>query len=76
MRGGGGEGQGREFTINHLLFMDDLKLFAKSYEQLEGVVLPDGKVMKEIEDRGYRYFGIEETDHLKEKKMKELFSKG
>ena len=56
---------GREFTINHLLFMDDLKLFAKSYEQLEGVVLPDGKVMKEIEDRGYRYLGIEKTDHLK-----------
>ena len=41
----------------------------------EGVVLPDGQVMKEIEDRGYRYLGILETDHLKEKEMKDLFSK-
>ena len=106
--GGGG---GREFKVNHLLFMDDLKLFGKSYEQsdslvqtvhtssidvgmefgikkcgvlvlkrgkiakMEGVVLPDGQVMKEIEDRGYRYLGILETDHLKEKEMKDLFSK-
>ena len=102
---------GREFQINHLLFMDDLKLFGKSYEQIdslvqtvhtfsidigmefgikkcgvlvlkrgkiakmEGVLLPDGQVMKEIEDRGYRYLGILETDHLKEKEMKDLFSK-
>ena len=42
---------------------------------MEGVVLPDGQVMKEIEDRGYRYLGILETDHLKEKEMKDLFSK-
>ena len=84
----------REFKINHLLLMDDLKLFGKSYEQteslvqtvhtlsidvgmefrikkcgvlvlkrgkiakMEGVVLPDGQVMKEIEDRGYRYLAI------------------
>ena len=84
---------GREFKINHLLFMDDLDLFGKSYEQIdslvqtvhtfsvdiemesgtkkcgvlvlkrskiakmEGVVLSDGQVMKEIEDRGYRYLG-------------------
>ena len=86
--------------INHLLFMDDLKLFGKSYEhidllvqtvhtfstdiglefrikncgflvlkhgkivKMEGVVLPDGQVMREIEDRGYRYLGILKTDHL------------
>ena len=72
------------------MFMDDLKLFRKYYEQIaslvqtvhtfsidigmdfgikksgvlvlkrgkiaktKGVVLPDGQVMKEIEDRGYR----------------------
>ena len=42
---------------------------------MEGVLLPDGQVMKEIEDRGYRYLGILETDHLKEKEMKDLFSK-
>ena len=42
---------------------------------MEGVVLPDGQVMKEIEDRGDMYLGIQEKDHLKEKEMKELFSK-
>ena len=97
--------------INHRLFMDDLKLFGKSYERIdllvqtvhtfsidigmefgikkrvvlvlkrgniakmEGVVLPDGQVMKAIEDRGCRYLGILETDHLKEKEMKDLFLK-
>ena len=29
---------GHEFQINHLLFMDDLKLFAKSYEQIDSLV--------------------------------------
>ena len=43
--------------------------------KMEGVVLPDRHVMKEIEDRGYWYLGIPETDHLKEKEMKDLFSK-
>ena len=42
---------------------------------MEGVVLRDGQVIKEIEDRGYRYLGILEKDHLKEKEMKDLFSK-
>ena len=99
--GGGG---GHEFQLNHLLFMDDLKLFGKSYEQIdslvqtvhtfsidigmefgikkcrvlvpkrgkiakmEGVLLTDGQVMKEIEDRGYRYVGILETDHWRERR--------
>ena len=39
-------------------------------EKMEGVLLPDGRVMKEIEDRGYRYLGILETDHLKEKEIR------
>ena len=43
--------------------------------KMEGVVLLDGQVLKEIEDIGYMYLGILETDHLKEKKMKDLFSK-
>ena len=109
--GAGYERGGREFKINHLLFMDDLKRFGKSYEQIhslvqtvhtfstdirmefrikrcgilvlkcgkivkmEGVVLPDGQVMKEIEDRGYGYLSILEKDQLKEKEMKDLFSK-
>ena len=29
---------GRESKINHLLFMDDLKLFGKSYEQIDTLV--------------------------------------
>ena len=106
---GGYEWRGREFKINHLLFMDDLTLFGKSYKQIdslvqtvhtfsidigmefgikksgvlalkrgkiakmEGVLQQDGQVMKEIEDRGYRYLGILETDHLKEKEIKDLF---
>ena len=41
----------------------------------EGVVLPDRQVMKEGEDRGYRYLGILETDQLKEKEIKDLLSK-
>ena len=43
--------------------------------KMEGVVLPDGQLMEEIEDRGYWYLGIPETDHLKDKEMKDLFSK-
>lgn len=43
--------------------------------KMEGVVLPDVQIMREIEDRGYRYLGILETDHLREKEMKDLFSK-
>ena len=31
-------GGGRESKINHLLFMDDLKLFGKSYEQIDTLV--------------------------------------
>ena len=80
--------------INHLLFMDDLKLFGNPYDQIdslvqtvhtfstdigmefgikncgmlvlkrgkiakmEGIVLPDGQVMKEIGTSGYKYLGI------------------
>ena len=32
------ERSGRETKINHLLFMDDLKLFRKSYEQIDSLV--------------------------------------
>ena len=43
--------------------------------KVEGVVQPDGQVMEEIEDRGYRYLSILETGHMKEKKTKDLLSK-
>ena len=34
--------------------------------KIEGIVLPDGQVMKEIDDNGYKYLGILEAEHLKE----------
>ena len=40
----------------------------------EGVSLPDGQVMKEIDDTGYKYLGILEYDTVKEKKMKDVFA--
>ena len=32
--------------------------------------LPDGKHMKDIDETGYTYLGILETDKIKEKEMK------
>ena len=99
-----------EVKTNHLLYMDDLKLYGKSHDQIEtlvetvhtvskdirmefgikkcgmlllkrgkvvsseGVSLPDGQVMKEIDDTGYKYLGILEYDKVKEKKMKDVFA--
>ena len=99
-----------EVKTNHLLYMDDVKLYGKSYDQIEtlvetvhtvskdigmefgikkcgmlllkrgkvvsseGVSLPDGQIMKEIDDTGYKYLGILEYDKLKEKKMKDVFT--
>ena len=93
--------------LNHLLFMDDLKIFAKSEREInglistiqifsndiekefgikkhgvlvlkrgkvvssEGVEMPDGERIKEIEKNGYRYLGILEYNKIKESKMKE-----
>ena len=92
--------------INHLLFMDDLKLFGKTFEETEalcnlvyryskdigmefgmdkcaaieirggmkvrceGISLPDGKVMKEVEDDGYKYLGVLEGADMMTKEMK------
>ena len=97
----------KEYKLNHLLFMDDLKLYAKSEEQAntlvrtvyvfstdidmefgikkcgiltmkrgkivknEGIKLPDGEVMKQVEQEGYIYLGIIELDKIKETEMKE-----
>ena len=99
------------FKLNHLLFMDDLKLFAKGKNQIDslvqtvhifsqdtgmqfgikmcgilimergkvirtdGIRLPDGQHMKDIDEIGYTYLGILETDKIKEKEMKEKFSR-
>ena len=97
----------KRYKLNHLLFMDDLKLFSKSEEQTEtlvrtvhifstdigmefglkkcgilvmkrgkvvrceGITLPNGEIMKEVEKQGYTYLGIIELDKIKEKEMKE-----
>ncbi len=97
----------REYKLNHLLFMDDLKLFGKNEEQIdslvntvhvfstdigmefglrkcgvltlkrgkiarcEGIELPNGEVMKEVEKEGYTYLGIVELDKIKENEIKE-----
>ena len=93
--------------------MDDLKLFAKSKNQLDSLVqtvhtfsedigmqfgikkcgggiswreerkviraidirLPDGQHMKDIDETGYIYLGILETDKIKEKEMTESLAK-
>ena len=43
--------------------------------KMEGVVLPDGQVIKEIDDRRYKHLRILETDQLKEMETKDVFSK-
>ena len=102
----------KKTRINHLLFMDDLKLFAKSNDQIDSLVvntvhtfsedigmesaikkcgvlvlergkvyqinssglnLPHGKLMKAINDEGYKYLGILEYDKVKEKERKMEF---
>ena len=39
----------------------------------EGVEMPDGERIKEVEKNGYRYLGILEYNKIKESKMKENF---
>jgi hypothetical protein len=94
--------------INHLLFMDDLKLYARDKEDLgkllevvrvfsrdirmefgldkcamvevkagrevvcEGIELPDGQRIREVDEDGYRYLGVLEGARFKTKEMKEL----
>ena len=36
----------------------------------EGIVLPDGQAVKEIDESGYKYLGILGTDQLWEKETK------
>ena len=107
----GYEFQGRNTKINHLLFMDDLKLYGKTERQIDslvqtvqtfssdicmefgmkkcgililkggkveksdGIGLPGGEVMKEIEVEGYKYLGILEYDKIMENDVKQTFVK-
>ena len=43
--------------------------------KMEGILLQDGQEVKGIDDSGYKYIGILETDQLKEKETKDIFSK-
>ena len=97
----------KEYKLNHLLFMGDLKLFGKNEAQIdsllstvhifsidiriefglrkssvltmkrgktarcEGIELPGGEEMKEVEPESYTYLGIVELDKIKENEMKE-----
>ena len=97
--------------INHLLFMDDLKLYAMGRDDLEkllevvrtfsrdirmefgldkcamlemragvkvaceGIDLPDGQRIKEVDENGYKYLGVLEGACIKTKEMKELVRK-
>ena len=97
--------------INHLLFMDDLKLFAKNVDQIDslvntvrifsedikmefglskcgvlimkrgkvvesdGLCMPDGTMMRNTEESGYKYLGSLEADGIKHDEMKEQLKK-
>ena len=41
----------------------------------EGISMPDGKMMKNIEEDRYKYFGILETDGVKHEEMKDQIKK-
>ena len=92
--------------VNHLLFMDDLKLYARGEDELaslvsvvegysrdigmefgmekcavltmegvkrvktEGMELPSGEVMKEVDECAYKYLGVLQTEEVMDKEMK------
>ena len=66
------EGIGMQFGIKKcgVLIMERGKVFG-----IDSVRLPDGQEMKDIDETGYTYLGILETGKIKEKEMKEKFSK-
>ena len=41
----------------------------------EGIIMPDRKMMKNIEEDGYKYLGILETNDVKYEKMKDQIKK-
>ena len=41
----------------------------------EGISMPDGKRMKNIEEGGYKYLGILEADGVKHEEMKDQIKK-
>ena len=41
----------------------------------DGIVLPNGDVVKEVDKEGYTYLGVVELDKIKENEMKEKTTK-
>ena len=93
-------------NLNHLLFIDDLKIYGKSERETnslvfsadvgmefgtkkcstlvlkrgkvvgcDGLELPSGEKIQNVEEGGYKYLGITEFDRIKESTMKESFRK-
>ena len=95
----------RNQKLNHLLFMDDLRLYVKSKRELdlliqtvrtfsdvgmvfcldncallvlkrekmvrtEGIKLPDGKCMREVNLDGYKYLGVLQFDSVMNREIK------
>ena len=107
----GYEFKGKKAKVNHLFFMDDLKLFGRTKDQIDslvktvhlfsgdigmtlgvnkcsvvvmkrgkltecdGIQLPNGEVIKQVEKAGYKYLGVLELDGVMESDMKEKFRK-
>ncbi len=107
----GYEFKGKNTKINHLLFMDDLKLFGKTQDQIDslmktvhlfssdigmvfgidkcgvvklkrgklvecnGIELPNGERVRQVEKDGSKYLGVLELDRVMEIDMKERFSR-
>ena len=43
--------------------------------EYDGIVLPDGQVIKEVDEKGYKYLGVLEGAGIKTREMKELVRK-
>lgn len=43
--------------------------------ECDGIILPDGQVMKQLDEDGYKYLGILECNQVMEKEMKTIFTK-
>ena len=48
-----------------------LVLMKGTIVNLNGIVLPNGKLMKEIDNHGNQYLGIVELDKIKQRNMKD-----
>ena len=102
----------KNHKINHLLFMDNLKLYGKSRDQIDslvrtvhlfstdirmefgikkcavlilkrrkavecyGIILPDGQVMKQMDEDVYKYLGILQCNQVMDRERKTIFRKG